>query len=71
MYAIRSYYAPSQWLNIWHFGGVLLLAIGAVAGGLFFPPAWALLVVALLWALWRYLVVRCQRFLLTSERILV
>lgn len=63
--------SPSQWLNIGHHLIALLAAAAAVAGGTFFPPAWALLVVPLGYAAWRYLVVRCQRYELTTERIRV
>lgn len=61
--------SPSQWLNLWHFAIALLLAAAAAAAGLFFPPAWALLLIPLAYAAWRALVVRCQRYELTSERI--
>jgi uncharacterized membrane protein YdbT with pleckstrin-like domain len=61
---------PSQWLNIWQFAGAAILAIGGVFAGIsFFPPAWFLLIPAIAWAVWRFLVVRCQRYRLTSERI--
>jgi uncharacterized membrane protein YdbT with pleckstrin-like domain len=61
---------PSQWLNIWQFTGAGLLALGgATAGILFFSPAWFLLLPAAAWVLWRWLVVRCLRYRLTTERI--
>jgi uncharacterized membrane protein YdbT with pleckstrin-like domain len=63
--------SPSQWLNIGHHLIALLAAAAAVAGGIFFPPAWALLVIPLGYIAWRYLVVRCQRYQLTSERLRV
>lgn len=33
------------------------------------PPVWVALVIPAGWALWKYLVVKCQSFELTSERI--
>jgi len=61
--------SPSQWLNIGHFGAALLLAVGIVIGGVFFPPAFIALVFPLGWIVWRYLVVRTQTFELTNERL--
>jgi uncharacterized membrane protein YdbT with pleckstrin-like domain len=62
--------SPSQWLNIWHYAWAAVLAFGvAAAGGLFFPPAWLLLLLPLAWAAWRFFVVRCQRYELTTERL--
>ncbi len=60
---------PSQWINIWHFAAALALAAAAIAGGIFFAPAWALLALPLAWAAWRFLVVRCNRYELTTERL--
>src|SRR5687768_2911925 len=61
--------SPSQWLNLWNFTGAILLAAGIVAGGIFMPPVFAALVIPLIWALWKYLTVRCQKFELTTERL--
>ena len=61
--------SPSQWLNIGHFGAALLLAAGIVTGGVFFAPAMIALVFPLGWITWRYLIVRCQTFELTNERL--
>ena len=63
--------SPSQWLNLGNFTAAVLLAGGAVAGGLFFPPVFAALVIPLGYAVWSYLVVRCQKYELTSERLRV
>lgn len=63
--------SPSQWLNIGHFGAALLLAAGISIGGVFFPPAFIGLIIPLGWIIWRYLVVRCQTFELTNERLRV
>lgn len=63
--------SPSQWLNLWHYLLCLLAAAAAVAAGLAFAPAWALLLVPAAYAVWRLLVVRCQRYELTTERIRV
>ena len=61
--------SPSQWLNIGPFSVALLLAVGIIVGGVFFPPAWAALVLPAIYMLWKYLVVRTQVFELTSERL--
>jgi uncharacterized membrane protein YdbT with pleckstrin-like domain len=61
--------SPSQILNLGRYLLALLLAVGIGVGGFFFPPAWAALVLPLGWALWRYLVVRCRVYELTSERL--
>ena len=61
--------SPSQWLNLWHFTGAIVLAAGIVVGGVFMPPVLAALVIPLGWMLWKYLTVRCQGFELTTERI--
>ena len=63
--------SPSQWLNIWPFTGALLLAIGLIVGGLFFPPAFIALLIPLAYAVWKYLSVRTRVFELTSERLRV
>lgn len=61
--------SPSQWLNIGPFSAALLLAVGIIVGGVFFPPVWAALVLPAVYLLWKYLVVRTQVFELTSERL--
>jgi uncharacterized membrane protein YdbT with pleckstrin-like domain len=61
--------SPSQWLNLGPFIVAILLAGGIIAGGVFFPPALIGLVIPLAWAIWSYLVVRCQTFELTTERL--
>lgn len=63
--------SPSQWLNIWPFTGALVVAAGLVVGGLFFPPAFAGLVLPLAYIIWKYLSVKTQVFELTSERLRV
>jgi uncharacterized membrane protein YdbT with pleckstrin-like domain len=63
--------SPSQWLNIGHFAAAILLAACISIGGVFFPPAFIGLVIPLAWIVWRYLVVRCQVFELTNERLRV
>ena len=42
-----------------------------MVGGVFFPPAYAALILPALFMLWKYLVVRTQVFELTSERLRV
>ncbi|MGJ8642356.1 MAG: PH domain-containing protein [Luteolibacter sp.] len=61
--------SPSQWLNIGPFSVAILLAIGIVAGGIFFPPAFIGLIIPVIYVLWSYLTVRCQTFELTTERL--
>lgn len=63
--------SPSQWLNIGHFGAALLLAVGIVIVGVLFPPAFIALIFPLGLIAWRYMVVRCQTFELTNERLRV
>ncbi|MBC7981151.1 MAG: PH domain-containing protein [Armatimonadetes bacterium] len=61
--------SPSQWLNLWPFTFALLLAAGISVGGVFFPPAWIGLIIPFIYAIWRYLTVRCQKYELTTERL--
>ena len=65
--------SPSQWLNIGPFTAAILLGAGIAAAGVIFPPAFlpalAGLVLLLVFMLWKYLVVRTQVFVLTSERL--
>jgi len=61
--------SPSQWLNLWVFALAGVLAAGILVAGVFFPPVFLALVVPLAWVVWRYLVVKCQLFELTSERL--
>lgn len=60
---------PSQWLNLGPFAAALVLGAGIAAGGLFFPPALAGLVLPLGYIIWKCLVVRAQVYELTSERL--
>lgn len=62
---------PSQWLNLGPFLIALAVAIGIGFGGVLFFPAWALEVVPVLYLIWRWLLVRSQKFELTSERLRV
>lgn len=61
--------SPSQWLNLGPYLLILLMAAGAITGGVFFPPAFALLAIPLLYAVWRWQLVRSTRFELTTERL--
>ena len=63
--------SPSQWLNLGHFLLALLLAAGVVAGGIFFPPAWGLMVLPVVYAGWSWLRVRCRKYELTTQRLRV
>jgi uncharacterized membrane protein YdbT with pleckstrin-like domain len=60
---------PSQWLNIGPFSLALLLSAGIAVGGILFPPAFAGLILPLIWIIWRFLVIRCEIFELTSQRL--
>jgi len=61
--------SPSQWLNLGPFTVALILATAIAVGGIFFPPAFAALLLPLLYAIWKYLLVRTQVFELTTERL--
>lgn len=61
--------SPSQWLNLGPYSICLLLAAGITAGGVFFPPTFIGLLIPLLYAVWRYLTVRCLVFEVTTERL--
>lgn len=61
--------SPSQWLNLGPFSTSAILAAGIAGGGLFFPPAFAGLLLPVLHAVWKYLTVRTRVFELTSERL--
>lgn len=59
----------SQWLNAWHFLVVLLATVGLLVGAFWVIPLYAVVPVPILWAVWRYLVVRTRIYELTSERL--
>lgn len=61
--------SPSQVLNLGKYLVALLLAAGIAVGGIFFPPAWAALILPLGWALWIFIETRSVRHELTTERI--
>lgn len=61
--------SPSQLLNIGTYSLALLLTIGIIVGGVFFPPAFAALIIPILWAGWKYLTVKCRVYELTSQRL--
>lgn len=61
--------SPSQWLNLGHYLFALVLTAGVIAGGIFFPPAWAFIALPFFYVGWRFLVVRSTRFELTTERL--
>lgn len=61
--------SSSQWLNLGAFTTAILLTAGIITGGLFFPPAFAGLLLPLGLVIWKYLVVRTQVFELTTERL--
>ncbi|MDG2122497.1 MAG: PH domain-containing protein [Verrucomicrobiales bacterium] len=61
--------SPSHWTNFWSHVGCLLLAVGAIVGGVFFPPVFAAVVIPVGIVLWKWLTVRCTVFELTSQRL--
>lgn len=61
--------SPSQWLNLGPFIGAVVAGLAIAAGGVFFPPVFAALVLPLGYMVWKFLVVRTQVFELTSERL--
>jgi uncharacterized membrane protein YdbT with pleckstrin-like domain len=61
--------SPSQLTNLGTFVLAGLVAIGVVVGGIFFPPAFALLLVPVIWVAAVFLKVRCRIFELTSQRL--
>jgi membrane protein YdbS with pleckstrin-like domain len=61
--------SPSQWMNTGSFSLALLLSAGIVAGGIFFPPAFAVLIIPVIWIIWRYLVIRCEVYELSCQRL--
>lgn len=65
--------SPSQWLNIGPFSIAIVLAGIIIILSVFSGPAAPLVLIALIvpivYAVWRFLVVRCQTFELTTERL--
>ncbi|RYD50923.1 MAG: PH domain-containing protein [Verrucomicrobiaceae bacterium] len=61
--------SPSQVLNLGKYLVALLLAIGIAVGGLFFPLAWAALLIPLAWVIWTFVETKSVRHELTTERI--
>ncbi len=60
---------PSQWLNFWPYTTGILLCAAIIAGGIFFPPAFAALALPVLYIAWKFLVIRTQSYDLTTERL--
>ena len=60
---------PSQWLNIGHFAASAIIAAAIIAASFVTPVALAAIAIPIAYAAWRYLVVRCQTFELTSQRL--
>jgi membrane protein YdbS with pleckstrin-like domain len=61
--------SSSQWLNAWHFLWAAAGVIGLVFAAFWFIPLYAVAPIPVLWAVWRYLVVRTRIYELTSERL--
>ena len=60
---------PSQVVNLGPFAVALLVAVAVAVGAVFFTPLWIALVLPLGWAAWKWLVVRCRVYELTSQRL--
>jgi uncharacterized membrane protein YdbT with pleckstrin-like domain len=61
--------SSSQWLNLGSHAAALIVAVGIIIGGVFFPPVLIALIAPLLFAVWKFLVVRTRVFELTCERL--
>lgn len=59
----------SQWLNFGAYAVSAVVAAGIIIGGMAFPLAFAALAAPLLYAIWKYLVVRTRVYELTCERL--
>lgn len=59
----------SQWLNLAPFSLALILSACIVIGGVYVPFSYAALIIPLAWMLWCFLVIRCQTYELTSQRL--
>jgi uncharacterized membrane protein YdbT with pleckstrin-like domain len=62
---------PSQWTNFWTLALCVVLAAAIVAGSILavFPPLLIALVIPLGWAGWALLVLRCEVYELTEQRL--
>lgn len=67
--------SPSQWLNLGPFSFAGILAIGLILVGILVPPAalfaFPAVLLPIIYLIWRFLKIRCERYELTSERIRV
>lgn len=61
--------SPSQWLNISHYFTAIIIATAIIVGGVFFQPLWFAIPIPFLYAGWRFLVIRCHTFEVTTERL--
>ncbi|MCF6313266.1 MAG: PH domain-containing protein [Verrucomicrobiales bacterium] len=61
--------SPSQLLNLGTFTYALILIIGIGVGGAFFPPAFAAMIIPVVWAGWKWLVVKSRVYELTTQRL--
>lgn len=61
--------ARSQITNWGVYAIALLLIAGAIVGGFFFSPVWALIAVPVIWIVWVWLQTRSESFTLTTERL--
>ena len=63
--------SPSQWLNIGPYSFCILLTAVIIAIAIYseFPATYFALLIPILYAVWRYLSIRCQAFELTNERL--
>ena len=60
---------PSQLLNFWTFVACAALAGLAIGGAFWILPIAIAAILPLGWAIWRFLVVRCRIYELTSQRL--
>jgi membrane protein YdbS with pleckstrin-like domain len=60
---------PSQWLNIGHFSLALILSVGLLVGGVYIPFSYIALILPLGWIIWRYLVIRCEVYEMSCQRL--
>ena len=61
--------SPSQILNFWPFTICLLIDAGFIVGAFWFPPLLIGCFLPVIYAVWKFMEVRCRIFELTSQRL--
>ena len=61
--------SPSQILNFWPFTLCFVIDAAFIIGAFWFPPLLIGIILPLLWAVWKFMEVRCRVFELTSQRL--